>query len=97
MIIRLCVSGVLPTSPQYNRVGSETRCSPPAQALARFPHSVFWWESVSVPVVWYIWCRPREKLTTKTKEVNITYTNRRVQIYIFLFVLTLVFFFFCFK
>ena len=26
--IRLCVSGVLPTSPQYNRVGSEILCSP---------------------------------------------------------------------
>lgn len=64
-----------------------------AQALVLFTHSVFRWESVCMPVVWYIWCRLKEKFTNKTKEVNISYANRRVQIYIFLLVLTMFFFF----
>lgn len=28
-----------------------------AQALVLFTHSVFRWESVCMPVVWYIWCK----------------------------------------
>lgn len=78
----------------YSFTSNFSHLPPQKVALVLFTHSVFRWESVCMPVVWYIWCRPKEKFTNKTKEVNISYANRRVQIYIFLLVLTMFFFFF---
>lgn len=77
----------------YSFTSNFSHLPPQKVALVLFTHSVFRWESVCMPVVWYIWCRPKKKFTNKTKEVNISYANRRVQIYIFLLVLTMFFFF----